>query len=91
MSWFSLVDLASGKFKRYTEGLDVMVDELFYFNNGEDWEFKYLIDLDDNTFSIYQSLPYVELKKKKEMKEICKLELEKISDYINLSKIVSSF
>lgn len=91
MSWFSLIDLPSGKFKRYAEGLDVMVDEFFYFNNGEDWEFKYLIDLDDNTLNIYQSLPYIELKKKKEAKEICKLELKKISEYINLSKMVASF
>lgn len=89
MSWFSLINLASGKFKRYTEGLDVMVDEFFYFTEGEDWEFKYIIDLDDNTFSVYQSPPYAGLEK--EVKEICKLELEKISEYVNLSKMVSSF
>ena len=89
MNWIYLINLASGKFKRYTEGLDVMVDGHSYLNEREDWEFKYLIDLDDNTFSVYQSSPYARFERK--TKEICKLELEKISNYINLSDIVSSF
>jgi hypothetical protein len=88
MSWFSLLDLASGKFRRYIEGLDIMVDGYDYMVEGEDWEYKYIIDLNDNTLNIYNSKPYIDDNGKKDITRICRIELNNIASYVNIAKIL---
>lgn len=88
MSWFSLLDLASGKFRRYIEGLDIMVDGYDYMIEGEDWEYKYIIDLNDNTLNIYNSKPYVDDNGQKKVTRICKIELNNIASYINIARMM---